>query len=114
MKRDGRLLFIAIVLLLVLQHCKCRNTFPPIEVKSSVKAIHGIAFIDVNDAILKNVRNVKVTLIDPEKMVLSSNGSRFEQIVLPAGVVSIGLSAEAKFSIEKPYRLVFVQRLKAI
>src|SRR5687767_5930121 len=88
----------------VSMQCKCKKKAAPLEIISTVTAIHGIAFFDVNSAILQNVRNVKVTLIDPEKMVLSSNGFPFDSVRLKEGIMSIGLSTKAQFSVERPYR----------
>jgi hypothetical protein len=95
-------LLTAILMFILLQQCKCKKYV--VEIKQKVIAIHGIAFLDVNNAVPKNVRNVKVTLIDPEKMVLSSNGIAFETVELASGVMSIGLSAKAQINRERPYR----------
>ncbi|MEO5889937.1 MAG: hypothetical protein ABIQ31_06760 [Ferruginibacter sp.] len=97
-----------IVLVFIFQGCHSKFSSKPgpsiVEIKSNVKAPQGIAFIDVNDVVLKNVHGVKITLIDPGKMVLSSNGIAFEAIELAEGIMSVGLSPRAEFSIQNPYR----------
>jgi hypothetical protein len=92
---------IAMILLVGLQECKCKH---PIVFKEKVKAVHGISFFDVNGTQATNVRNVRVTIIDPGKMILSANGVLFEHTELSEGVMSVGLSAKAQVSAERPYR----------
>lgn len=90
-------------LMMTLTKCKCEHK-AQIEVISKVTAIHGIAVFDVNTTPLQNVHNVKMTLIDPERMVLSSNGFPFDSVRLTDGIMSIGLSPNARYSTERPYR----------
>lgn len=94
-------------MLFTFHQCKCRtekDKAPAVVIKSRIKAPHGIAFIDVNDAIPTNVSKVKVTLIDPGKMVVSSNGIAFQTVELTGGVMSVGLLPRAEFSVQNPYR----------
>lgn len=95
-------LLILLVLILVYYFC-CRDKGSLIVERGPIKAPHGISFIDVNGA-NSNVQKVKVTLIDPDQMVVSSNGVSFNSVEVTGGVMSIGLSSKASFSIEKPYR----------
>ncbi len=95
-------LLILIVLILVYYFCG-QGGGSLIEIKEPIKAPQGVAFIDVNGGV-SNVQKVKVTLIDPEKMVVSSNGVSFNSVEITGGVMSIGLSSKASFSTDKPYR----------
>lgn len=103
-KRLGLLALLALLLFLLIYYFCCGDKGGSrIVIKEPIKAPHGIAFIDVNGA-YNNVQKVKVTLIDPEKMVVSSNGVSFGSVDVTGGVMSIGLSSKASFSVEKPYR----------
>jgi len=94
-------LHFVVSLMMLLLGCKCHG--PIIQIKSQVKAMQGIAFLVLKDGESVNVHKIKVTLIDPEKMVLSPNGIAFDSIELSEGVMSVGFSPNAQFSIERPY-----------
>ena len=97
------ILMLFIVSIIVVS-CHCCDKKPLIEIKEAIKAPLGIAFIDANLTTMQNVPKVRVTLIDSAKMVVSSNGIHFETVEVTGGVMSIGLSQEAAFTTEKPYR----------
>src|SRR5262245_2251363 len=103
-------LIVILSIMMVLTQCKCGRK-AQIEVISRVTAIHGIAVFDVNTTPLQNVHNAKITLIDPEKMVLTSNGFPFDSVRLGDGIISIGLSPNARYNAERPYR--FTIRVEA-
>lgn len=95
-------LVLLIFLLLWLFCNKPKNSL--VEIKSPIQAPTGIAFIEVSNQSLRNVPNVKVTLIDTVGQVLSPNGIPFKTINVIGGVMSVGLSTKAAFSPERPYR----------
>ncbi len=99
------LLVILLVALIALiwKQC-CTPADPRVAVYETIIAPHAIALIDANGAAARNVQKALVTIIDPDGMVVSSNGYKFESVEILGGVMSIGLSQQAKFSVEKPYR----------
>jgi len=103
-KKNTWKFFISIICLLLVLQCKK----PPIvEIKSAIKAPIGVAFIEVSNASIRNVPKVRVKFIDPDDVVMSSNGIPLQSIQV-SGVMSIGLSPKARFSAEKPY-LFYIQ-----
>lgn len=68
-----------------------------------VKAVRGIAFIDV-DGDSTYIPRVRVTVIDAGKQVVSSNGLPVDTIEVSDGIINLALSDKAKFSKEDPYR----------
>lgn len=106
--KGGRLfallaLIILLLFFLIWQFCGGGKGGPVVEVREAIKAPRGVAFIDVN-GLNKNVTNVKVTILDPGKMVVSSNGIPFTTVGLSEGFMSIGLSSKASFGMDTPYR----------
>lgn len=83
--------------------CDCCKRKPLVEIVSRIQAPTGISFIDAQTG-TANVKKVKVTLIDPEGMVRSSNGVDFDTVTITGGVMSLGLLQQAVLSESKPYR----------
>jgi hypothetical protein len=107
LKKWALLLLILLVALAVFVAKKCcpdDSTAAVTFDKSPIKAPHAVALIDANSAAARNVEKARVTIIDPDGMVVSSNGYKFENVEVIGGVMSIGLSSQASFSVEKPYR----------
>ena len=74
-----------------------------VEIKSTIQAPTGVAFIEVKDGTRQNVTGrIKVTFIDSAGMVMSANGVPLTTIDITS-VMSIGLSPNAKLSVDKPY-----------
>ncbi|MEZ4943631.1 MAG: hypothetical protein R3D58_22350 [Saprospiraceae bacterium] len=95
-------LLLILLVFLLYKYCCPFSDQGPIQVKGPIKAPLGVSFIDVNGA-NTNVQNVKVTLIDPGKKVVSSNAVPFQTVDVEGGVMSIGLASDAVFSVDSPY-----------
>lgn len=92
---------IILLIILILKWCDNKNG---IKLNDPIKAPVAIAFIDANRYLNTQIPDVKVTLIDPDSMVVTSNGFSFSSILVPGGVMSLGLKLKASLSAEKPYR----------
>lgn len=100
--RIGLLVLLAILVALYYKYCRTNGP----ELREPIQAPVAIAFIDANRFLNTQIPNVRVTLIDNDSMVVSSNGFRFSTIDIPGGVMSLGLKKAATFSAEKPYRFI--------
>ncbi len=82
-----------------------------IELTQAIKAPVGIAFIDANRFLDAQIPKLKVTIIDPNSMVLTSNGLPIASnsvIEIEGGVMSLGLSPRANISDTLPYRFTIM------
>ncbi|MEQ1747264.1 MAG: hypothetical protein ABMA02_17670 [Saprospiraceae bacterium] len=87
--------------------CKGKTDEKPpssIIITEAVKAPVAIAFIDANRLLGTTVPKARVTLIDADSMVVSSDGIRFTTIEVSGGVMSLGLRKKAQYSPDNPYR----------
>ncbi len=75
-----------------------------IIITEAVKAPVAIAFIDANRLLGTTVPKARVTLIDADSMVVSSNGVAFTTIEVSGGVMCLALRKKAQYSADKPYR----------
>src|SRR5262245_7588890 len=80
-------------------HCRLNK----IVITNPIKAPVAISFIDANRLLSKQIPKVKVTLIDPGGMVVTSNNLSFSSLEIQGGVMSLGLKKEAVLD-GAPYR----------
>jgi hypothetical protein len=96
------LLFLVLLLLLILKYCKMDK--PSIVMTDPVKAPVAIALIDANRLLNTQIEKAKITLIDPDSMVVTSNGLTFNTIEITGGVMCLALKTKAVFNDTMPYR----------
>lgn len=100
---------IALILLIIFfiyKYCKQPDNKAQFELNEPIQAPVALAFIDANRYLNTNIPTAKITLIDPDSMVVTSNGLPFKEITVDGGIMSLGLKLKATYSREKPYRFI--------
>jgi hypothetical protein len=106
-KYSPLLLLVAAAVFFANKCCKEKSGEKPpstIIITEAVKAPVAIAFIDANRLLGTTVPKARVTLIDADSMVVSSDGIAFTTIEVSGGVMCLGLRKKAQYSADKPYR----------
>lgn len=103
----GLLALLALLAILIWYYCINRpgdGNKPPATFTDPVKAPVAIAFLDANRFLNTQIAKATVTLVDPDSMVVTSNGLRFTTLEIEGGVMSLALKQNADYSAQNPYR----------
>ncbi|MDP1817971.1 MAG: hypothetical protein Q8K92_26190, partial [Leadbetterella sp.] len=95
------LLLLLLIVLFLLKYCR-KDDPGSITFSAPIKAPVAIALIDANRFLNTQVAKAKITLIDPDTMVVTSNGLSFSTLELTGGVMSLALKQNAVFSDTAP------------
>lgn len=96
-----RFFFSVVILKLLLYSCQDNLATSYI---SSAAAPIAIEFLEADTQAFRNVELVKVTLIDPEGLVVTSTGKEFDTLLLSSGLISLALKKGSNPSSARPYR----------
>ena len=94
-------LFVSLGIFLI-QGCELEEDV--VQVNNPIYAPTGISVIDANPLNRVNIKNVKITLIDPDSLVVASSGLDFESVVIEEGIMNVGLKENPDLNSENPYR----------
>lgn len=94
---------ITAVWLVILPIISCQEDSPTLLLTDPVRAPIAICLIDAHQFLDTQIIKARVTLVDPDTMVVTSNGLSFRTIEITGGVMSLALRRNASFNAEKPY-----------